>query len=98
MVAQLAGDRVDPLGLRAVSRLGEEALDADCPLCQRQDPRRCPCTLVGLNVQVHALLERHHAHLCRQMRTFGNASLMDRSGASSLSSVDSELILSLTWM
>ena len=56
MVAQLAGDRVDPLGLRAVSRLGEEALDADCPLCQRQDPRRCPCTLVGLNVQVQPFL------------------------------------------
>ena len=32
------------------------------------------------------------------MRTFGNASLMDRSGASSLSSVDSELMSSLTWM
>ncbi len=28
----------------------------------------------------------------RVVRTFGNASLMDRSGASSLSSVDSELM------
>ena len=28
----------------------------------------------------------------RAMRAFGNASLMDRSGASSLSSVDSELM------
>ena len=33
--------------------------------------------------------------LVRAMRTFGNASLIDRSGASSLSSVDSELMSSL---
>lgn len=66
MVAQLAGDRVDPLGLRAVGRLGEEALDADGPLCQRQNQRLCPCALAGLDVQVRVLLERHHAHPCRQ--------------------------------
>lgn len=42
VVAQLAGDRVDPLGLRAVGRLSEEALDADGPLCQRQNQRLCP--------------------------------------------------------
>ena len=36
--------------------------------------------------------------LMRAMRTFGNASLMDGSDAGSLSSVDSELMSSLTWM
>lgn len=62
MIAQLAGDRVDPLGLRAVGRLGEEALDADGPLCQRQDPRLCPNARWVYGLGLHAASEAASAH------------------------------------
>lgn len=55
------------------------------------------CTLVVAHDQSGSIPDSIAA--CEgPMRTFGNASLTDSSGASSLSSVDSELMSSLTWM